>query len=349
VTKGFKRAHYDHLLDYAERAQRAYLCFDSESSGVGLDGALRTAWMLADNGVEALVAELPREGEQKVDLAEYLKTHDAGDLRAVLDGAVAPESHPAFDSSVHGGESGYAGGDRPDPPGRSGAEHSALFDLSIRDVVEGTHGLSPGYRGDNPICHVGDSHSEYFVYEQYRGGDYRARDFKTEYTYTALTWLLCDADARSVSNPGGSLSDEEIFEAWKHAKTEGILDETDPIPWRARLHLVSKHDLAPADLLNLAHDDPSNLPASIHNRVLDLVEDEYGLNPGKERLETDYRAEKRAEFLAGPDSEANGDGNGTETGAGAPNTDGGTDEEERGAQIRRMLATLDELERLRAN
>jgi hypothetical protein len=349
VTKGFTCAHYGRLLDYAEQAGRAYLCFDSESSGVGLDSALHTAWVLADNGVETHVAELPREADEKVDLAEYLKTHDVEDLRVVLDGAVAPEAHPAFDSSVHGDESGCTDDDRSDLPGRSDAEHSALFDLSIREVVESTHGLSSGYRGDDPIRHVGDSHSEYFVYEQYRGGDYRARDFKTEYTYTALTWLLCDADARSVSNPGGSLSDEEIFEAWKHAKTEGILDETDPIPWRARLHLISKHDLAPADILNLAHDDPSNLPASIHNRVLDLVEDEYGLNPGKERLETDYRAEKRAEFLAGPDSEANGDGNGTETGAGAPNTDGGTDEEERGAQIRRMLATLDELERLPAN
>ena len=106
VTKGSKCAHYGRLLDYAEQAGRAYLCFDSESSGVGLDGALRTAWMLADNGVEALVAELPREADEKVDLAEYLKTHDARDLRAVLDGAIAPEAPPVFDSSVHGDESG---------------------------------------------------------------------------------------------------------------------------------------------------------------------------------------------------------------------------------------------------
>jgi len=103
VTKQFKKEHYDVLLEYAEQAGTAYLCFDSEESGIGLDGALRTAWFLQENDVDARVAELPRgKREEKVDLAEFLQEHDGDDLRAILDEAIAPDDHPDFDDVVHG-------------------------------------------------------------------------------------------------------------------------------------------------------------------------------------------------------------------------------------------------------
>ena len=335
VTKQFKKEHYDVLLEYAQQASTAFLCFDSEESGVGLDGALRTAWFLQENDVDARVAELPRgDREEKVDLAEFLQEHDGDDLRAVLDEAIAPDDHPEFDDVVHGdqepdpdppsGNGGAAGGSG---GGKSGKKQSALFDLSIADVVEADsrYGVSPGYRGDNPIRHVGDSHSSYFVYEQYRGG-MRARDFKADHTYTPLTWLACAAGARSTSDPGGSLTDEEIWQAWKYAKRQGILGEIDPIPWSARLHIAREHDLAPRDLINAARSDPSRLPVTIHNRILETVEEEYGVNPGKDPLETDHKAEQRAEYLAGDD--------------------GSSDQEDvadKDRDVKRMLATLDEL------
>lgn len=332
VTKQFKKEHYDVLLEYAEEADTAYLCFDSEESGVGLDGALRTAWFLQENDVDACVAELPRgDREEKVDLAEFLQDHDGDDLRNVLDEAIAPDDHPDFDDVVHGDQepepddtptgdtSGSSGS------GKTGSEQSALFDLSISDVVENDtrNGVQPGYRGDNPIRHVGDSHSSYFVYEQYRGG-MRARDFKEGYTYTPLTWLACAAGARSTSNPSGSFDADEIWAAWKYAKEQGILGETDPIPWKARLHIAREHDLAPRDLINSAERDPSMLPTTIHNRILETVEEEYGLNPGKDGFDTDHKAEKRAEYLAGDEGDVQED-------------------DDKGREVKRMLATLDEL------
>jgi len=338
VTKQFKKEHYDVLLEYAADADTAYLCFDSEESGVGLDGALRTAWFLQENDVDARVAELPRgDREEKVDLAEFLQDHDGDDLRDVLDEAIAPDDHPDFDDVVHGDQepepddtpTGDSSGSSGSGGGKTGSKQSALFDLDISDVVENDtrNGVQPGYRGDNPIRHVGDSHSSYFVYEQYRGG-MRARDFKADHTYTPLTWLACTAGARSTSNPGGSLDDSEIWAAWKYAKEEGILGKTDPIPWKARLHIAREHDLAPRDLIRGAERDPSMLPATIHNRILETVEEEYGLNPGKDGLDTDHKAEKRAEYLAGDADQDDAEG---------------ADQDDKGRQVKRMLATLDEL------
>lgn len=336
VTKQFKKEHYDVLLEYAKQASTAFLCFDSEESGVGLNGALRTAWFLQENDVDARVAELPRgDREEKVDLAEFLQDHGADDLRAILDEAVAPDDHPEFDAVVHGDEdpdhdpdTGAGGVAKSSSRGKNGSKQSALFDLSIADVVEhdSRHGVSPGYRGDNPIRHVGDSHSSYFVYEQY-GSGMRARDFKADHTYTPLTWLACAAGARSTSNPGGSFDDEEIWHAWRYAKQQGILGETDPIPWRARLHIAREHDLAPRDLIDGAEDDPGRLPATVHNRILDTVEEEYGVNPGKDPLDTDHKSEQRGQYLA-----ADGSGD-----------DDQEDVDDKSRDVKRMLATLDEL------
>lgn len=329
VTKQFKKEHYDVLLEYAKEADTVYLCFDSEESGVGLDGALRTAWFLEENNVDARVAELPRgDREEKIDLAEFLQDHDGDDLRDVLDESIAPDDHPDFDDVIHGDQAPEMdqnlGGDTSGSSrgGKAGSKQSALFDLEISDVVESDtrSGVQPGYRGDNPIQHVGDSHSSYFVYEQYHGG-MRARDFKADHTYTPLTWLACAAGARSTSNPGGSLDDSEIWAAWKYAKEEGILGDTDPIPWKARLYIAREHDLAPRDLIRVAERDPSMLPTTIHNRILEIVEKQYGLNPGKDGFDTDHKAEKRAEYLAGD----------------------GDQDDDKGRQVKRMLATLDEL------
>lgn len=397
VTKQFKREHYDILRGYADQAATAYLCFDSEETEIGLENALRTAWFLADHDVDARVAELPRGGDEKVDLADYLQDHHPDDLDGVLEEGVPPTEHPAFQPGDHSdaswadiltaadtddeaeaslratvshlcdrygvdadrarewinaaagdaivesdspgattytpaSDSGTSGPDDDDGPAASGDDTSALFDLSIQEVIRGDsrHGVSLGYRGDNPLGHVGDSHSDYFIYERYKG-DARARDFKTEHSYTALTWLACAAGERSPEYPAGSLDDTEIWASWRYAKREGILAETDPVPWRGRLHIAREHDLAPQRLIEQATDDPSMLPPSIHNRILDTIEDEYGLNPGMDPLDVDHEDEQRGEFLAGGDDSAEAD----------ESADEGS---EKGGQVKRMLATLDEVE-----
>lgn len=379
VTKQFKREHYDILREYAEQASTAYLCFDSEESGIGLDGALRTAWYLQDNDVDARVAELPRgDREEKVDLAEYLVDHDADDLRAVLKDARGPMLHPEFDVETHtdtswttlleaagdedepaashdallatltssfdvdegvvtrwidravdtedldeAGDGHYETGSETDEAtnttsGQSGGRQSALFDLTIDDVASRV-GIEQGYRGKNPFRHWGDS-TNYFVYETYKG-ERRVRDFKADYTYTPLTLLLVAAGERDPRDPGGRLSDEEIWEAWAYAKQKGILGGTDPIPWRARLHIARDHDLAPRDLVDSASDEPSILPRTVHNRILETVEDEHGVNPGKDAFDTDHKAERRAAHLEADDEDG-----------------------DKGQQVKRMLATLDELD-----
>jgi hypothetical protein len=335
VTKAFKEEHHDELLGYAEQAGGSFLCFDSEKSGEGLKGALRTAWMLEDNGVSAVVAKLPREdSEEKIDVAEFLKSNNASALRELLADAITPEAHPAFDPTVHGNEDGNGErddtNDKPtgDGPNKSGDNRSALYDLSIEDVIESDsrYGVSAGYRGDNPIQHVGDTHSEYFEYKKFKG-EMRARDFKAEHSYTALTWLLCAADARATRSPDGSLSDEEHWEAWRYAKEQNILDDTDPLPWAASRHLARKHDLAPTELLRAAHDDPLVLPVTVRNRILALVEDEYGVNPGRDSRESTHKDEQRAEFLSADDGDDNGDGD--------------DEREDKSGEIKRMLATVD--------
>jgi hypothetical protein len=341
VTKAFKRDHHEELLAYAERAGDTYLCFDSEKSGAGLDGALRTAWMLQDNGVEVSIAELPRGGnEEKIDLADFLKENDASALREVLIDAITLEAHPAFDPATHGDEattrrsdSGRSSGGSPK---KSGSHRSAMYELSIEDVVENDsrYGLNSGYRGVNPFQHWGKSEN-YFEYKKFKG-DMRARDFKSEYTYTPLTWLVCAAGARSAKSPSGSLSDEEHWEAWRYAKEEDILDDTDPIPWAASQHLARKHNLAPSSLLRAAADSPRTLPPTVHNRIFELVEDEYDLNPGRDTRDADYKDEQRADFLAGDgDSE---DDEAADAGVGGEQ---GEHDEDKDAQIKRMLATLD--------
>jgi hypothetical protein len=340
VTKAFKADHHEELLAYAEQADGTYLCFDSEQSGEGLDGALRTAWMLQNNDVEASVVELPRNDERKVDLAEFLKTNDAGALRELLLDPTAPEDHPAFDPATHGDESGAQMGADDDrdrsggSPKKSSTNRSALYELDIEDAVDNDrrYGVDSGYRGTNPLGHHGESEN-YFEYKEFKG-DMRARDFKSEYTYTALSWLLVAAGARSVTSPSGSLDDEEHWEAWRYAKEQDILDDTDPIPWAASRHLARTHDLVPRDLLRAAADEPTTLPPTVHNRIFELVEDEYGLNPGRDPREASHKDEQRAEFLAG-DSESGEDGA----------SGGGSDDEseDKGTQIKRMLATLDSM------
>lgn len=348
VTKAFKADHHEELLAYAERADGAYLCFDSEQSGEGLDGALRTAWMLQNNDVEASVVELPRDDERKIDLAEFLKTNDAQALRELLLDPIAPETHPAFDPATHGDESGGQMGaddDRDRSGGsskKSSSNQSAMYDLDIEDAVENDrrYGLDSGYRGVNPFNHWGNSEN-YFEYKQFKG-DMRARDFKAEHTYTPLTWLLVAAGARSAKSPSGSLSDEEHWEAWRYAKEGGILDDTDPIPWAASRHLARAHDLVPRDLLRAAADDPSTLPPTVHNRIFELVEEEYGLNPGRDPREASHKDEQRAEFLAG-DGESGEDSESSNSSSGSAD-DEDSKSEDKGAQIKRMLATADAMD-----
>lgn len=322
ATTNFKKKHYDAICEVAERAKNVYVVMDNEVNQSGLNGALKTAKILENDGHRALVGELPRpDGVDKIDIAEFMKSNDSKAFMNVLTEAVPPEEHELFDpdehdpTNTHKANSDVSRDDygSPDFGSRStasssdfdaeGKNVSALYSLSLEDVID--FGVLPKgqanggslYRGNNPIEHYG-SESGYFVIYEGDNGDLQAHDFKRGYDYTALSWLACDAPCdcdvsesctctRSVMNPSGPLSDSETWYVWKYAKEADyipLLDD-DPIPYRAIWYLADKHGLFPSELIPESFDDSLRLPPTVFNRVLDVIEDEYGLDPGRDRLQ----------------------------------------------------------------
>lgn len=180
---------------------------------------------------------------------------------------------------------------------------SALYALDLRDVIDfnaldttGSGGTL--YRGVNPIQHHGNS-TGYFVIRDH-DEFVTAKDFKIEsngdgYYYNALTWLACTAACdcsittqcsctRSVTRPMGSLSNSEVFWAWKHAKeTEHIpVPADDPVPLKAVWWLAAHHELIPDEYIPDSYDDELSLPPSAYNNVLRVIREEYAVDPGRE-------------------------------------------------------------------
>lgn len=297
VTKQFKQEHIPRLIELAQDADRVIICNDAEETSNGLEAALRTADELAEEGIDVFVAELPRkEDEEKLDLADYLRDHDENDFREnVLSDAVKPEEHPMYDEvfseenvEIECGCDSLSEDD--DEPDTDGERNSALFELTIEDVIrqDTENSVRRGYRGDNPIEHVGNSHSNYFVYERYKGQELRARDFKAEHTYTPLTWLACASGARSTDSPGGSLTGSEMYECWKYAKDEGMIPEDDPVPYRVLTWLAVREGL-----IDRERADEDGLTAADYNAALTMVERD-GYDPGRDRVESS-RAERAAD------------------------------------------------------
>lgn len=87
-TTRFARQDQEAILRAVRRASQVFIVMDNEESGEGQKGAEETALFLARNGVPCRIIELPRdEGEEKVDLADYLATHSRDDLLALAEKA----------------------------------------------------------------------------------------------------------------------------------------------------------------------------------------------------------------------------------------------------------------------
>lgn len=323
ATTNIKEEHFTQL---PENISTVYIVNDNESNNAGLNGALRNAKIFENNGQTALVGELPRpDGQDKIDLAEFLQHHSRDELLSVLEDATPPERHPHFDPSQHdpaytatNGTDHGSTTDDTDNTRSSGQSQlsdstlasdttSALYGLTLEDVINwdviserGTSGQAGSvlYRGPNPIQHHGNSEG-YFVIRDH--GDYiTAKDYKIAstgngYYYNPLTWLATEAPDtdRSVRNPAGSLSNEEIWKMWKYAKqAEHIpVPDDDPIPLRAVWYITEKHDLFPSDMIPDSFDDTDDtfsqrLTATPFNNALDIIREQYGLDPGR-----DYRTQ----------------------------------------------------------
>jgi DNA primase catalytic core len=75
-TVTFREADLPRLTHRARIARRVIIINDAEANQAGERGALKTAVHLFRQGVDARIGTLPRpEGVEKVDIADYLKTH----------------------------------------------------------------------------------------------------------------------------------------------------------------------------------------------------------------------------------------------------------------------------------
>jgi len=294
VTTRFKHDDRERLVEVldAHDIPRAYVVGDAERAGSdfddegrltlqqggeGLRGALDTAAHLDRNGVEARVAELPRAGLGKVDLDGYLREWSTT-LDPVLASAKPAQEHHAHDPQNAAIEAARTARDRaaPEPDGETG-DHSALFDLDLRDVA----GVREGYRGKNPLGHHGDSENYAVAVGDDRDGV--LYDHKHKAAYNALTYLLVEAGERRADSPNGRLDDGEILAAWVHAKEERLIPDDDPIPHRALRHVALDGGLCDAGDVK----DGWKLPVEAYNGALDAVREEFDLDPGRRPISGD--------------------------------------------------------------
>ncbi len=121
VTTQFKKEHREELAEILQdTGRRTYIVQDAERPvveyseeadnweslgieqfGEGLKGAARTAAFLAQEGIDAYLAELPRIGVDKIDLDDYLGNW-SDTLAPVLAGAKPGTQHPAYEVSTVG-------------------------------------------------------------------------------------------------------------------------------------------------------------------------------------------------------------------------------------------------------
>ncbi|MCP4678084.1 MAG: toprim domain-containing protein [Deltaproteobacteria bacterium] len=88
TTTTFRNEDTNRLVNLTQRTNRVIICNDSEASGAGETGAIKTARLLLSAGQDVRIAMLPRpDGIDKVDLCDYLKSNNVASLQAELSAA----------------------------------------------------------------------------------------------------------------------------------------------------------------------------------------------------------------------------------------------------------------------
>ena len=84
VTTKFRKVDCVRLLKIAKRFKEVFVCNDTDSAGI--KGSIQTAEYLTVNGVDTKVVRLPVEnGDDKMDIAEYLRTHTFEEFKQLCD------------------------------------------------------------------------------------------------------------------------------------------------------------------------------------------------------------------------------------------------------------------------
>lgn len=320
ATTNFKQHHYEEICELAEDVPSVFVVNDNEINNAGINGALRSAKVIQNDGHTVRVGELPRPaGQEKIDVAEFFLQNSRDEFMQVLQDGIRPDEHDLFDPERHdpmfhqqaeqdavNPGSGTSDGSWDDDFDASNA--SALYSLTLEEVINfdaldvGSRSGSTIYRGENPIQHHGNS-TGYFVIRDH-GEFVTAKDYKIEstgdgYYYNALTWLACAAQCtcdprkqcgctRTVTRPMGSLAHSEVWWAWHHAKTADHIPfpDDDAVPVKAIWFLAAHHEVIPEKYIPESFDDEQELPAAKYNEVLDLIRNEYELDPGRSKIPT---------------------------------------------------------------
>lgn len=288
VTTSFTADQYDSLVEILENHSydQIYIVPDNEpvqndrdrSISVGLEGGLKEAAEIKyrNEDIPLEIVLPPKEDEdEKVDLDNYLYNRTKEDFEQLAKSSgVDPESfdeyEEIYDSVVSKHESMKAA--QQDMSDSDNSSQSALYSLGILDVLPSQFSAK-GDRGPNPIQHTGDSRN-YFSVDVVNGA-LIAHDFKRDTTYTPLTYILCELNERDVNSPNGSLSNKEIWLAWKWAKENGIIPKNDPIPSRAIQHIAQTE-------LGYKPDDPNEmLPYKVYTEALEKIQETYQIETGR--------------------------------------------------------------------
>ena len=93
VTVRFKEEHIPEIQKWVKN-RTVYICNDNEESEAGLKGALATLEALHD---DSYLIILPREeGQEKVDLNDFFKTHTAEDFKKLMEKAIQKDEALAY-------------------------------------------------------------------------------------------------------------------------------------------------------------------------------------------------------------------------------------------------------------
>lgn len=288
VTNSFKNKHYAEVAELLQQnhVDTVYIVPDSEEvqesqkeSGldvsVGLYGGLKNAIELQnrveETEIDIEIVELPRDsGVSKVDLDEYLQSHTKAEFDQIIGQSQAPESFEEYDTIKERVEMMNQAAQEESNYNRNvTGDTSELFEITLLDVLPDD--FNPNTRNPNPIEHTGDT-KDYFAVK-IDGGDTVAYDFKRDVAYNSLTYILCKIGERPVEAPNGSLSDREIWLAWKWCKENDIfINDNDPIPSSALNHIARELSYEVTDEM---------LPYKVYAESVNYVRDEYDINPGR--------------------------------------------------------------------
>lgn len=233
-------------------------------------GEVRCQWeyvVAAGSWVETDPSEVP---ESERDNAGYYTVEDALPVawitypelprvfREVVEASkVKPEKKPsAFD------------------PKKATGKHSALFDITARDVVIKEGGDTDPQKRWPALWH--DSETGINFSFSTDGLIHCWRHLNSFNGLQALTVLSGYFSCKEAGSPhkdtaGNSLvtgDDGAILHAWLYAKKHGYIAEDDPCPSRALAYIAKKH-------LNYSAEPNKPLPKGVYRRVLRILEEEY--------------------------------------------------------------------------